>query len=82
MRVLFLGGTTLNGPYAVRRLYSLGRDVTVFHRGEHRGRAPAGVRHLHGDFAHLPREIYEPASQANTHLPAKTNPGKRLAISR
>jgi nucleoside-diphosphate-sugar epimerase len=48
MRVLFLGGTGLTGPYAVRRLHELGHEITVFHRGEHEANFPAGVRHLHG----------------------------------
>jgi uncharacterized protein YbjT (DUF2867 family) len=56
MRVLVLGGTTLTGPYTVRRLYALGHEVTVFHRGEHEAELPVGVRHLHGDLAYLPCE--------------------------
>ncbi len=63
MRVLILGGgTTLTGPYAIRRLYALGHEVTVFHRGEHEADLPSGVRHLHGDFARVPREALEEAS--------------------
>ena len=58
MRVLMLGGTSLTGPYAVRRLHGLGHTVTVFHRGEHEAELPVGVRHLHGDLAHPPREFF------------------------
>lgn len=72
MRILILGGTTLTGPYAVRRLHSLGHDVTVFHRGEHEARLPAGVRHLHGDFAHPPRETVHPAPDVVVHMWAMT----------
>lgn len=57
MRVLFLGGTGLTGPYAVRRMHELGHEVTVFHRGNHEIDLPDGVRHVHGDFADPPLEI-------------------------
>lgn len=59
MRVLILGGTALTGPYAVRRLHALGHEITVFHRGEHEGELPADVHHVHGDFAHPPRELLD-----------------------
>lgn len=72
MRILILGGTTLTGPHAVRRLHSLGHEVTVFHRGEHEAELPAGVRHLHGDFAHLPREAVDPAPDVVVHMFAMT----------
>src|SRR5215475_12804657 len=72
MRLLILGGTTLTGPYAIRRLQSLGHDVTVFHRGEHEVELPAGVRHLHGDFADLPREAFHPEPDAVVHTWAMT----------
>src|SRR5205085_10674467 len=62
MRILILGGTILTGPYAVRRLHALGHEVTVFHRGEHEAELPAGVRHVHGDFAHLPPETSDLAA--------------------
>src|SRR5262249_47614777 len=61
MRIMILGGTTLTGPYAVRRLHSLGHEVTVFHRGEHEAELPPGVRHVHGDFTHIPRETFDGA---------------------
>lgn len=72
MRVLILGGTTLTGPHAVRRLCALGHDVTVFHRGEHEAELPAGVRHLHGDFAHLPRGMFDPPPDVVVHMWAMT----------
>jgi nucleoside-diphosphate-sugar epimerase len=69
MRILILGGTTLTGPYAVRRLHSqLGHKITVFHRGELETEFPAGVRHLHGDFAHLPYETFDPAPDVVVHM--------------
>ena len=61
MRILFLGGTGLTGPFAVRRLHALGHEVTVFHRGEHRAELPAGVREVTGDYAHPPAELLRPA---------------------
>src|SRR5215471_16771798 len=72
MRILILGGTSLTGPYAVRRLHAIGHDVTVFHRGEHETDLPAGVPHLHGDFAHLPREASDPAPDVVVHMWAMT----------
>ena len=68
MRILLLGGTTLTGPYAVRRLHALGHEVTVFHRGEHEAELPAGVRHIHGDFAHLPLQMSDPAPDVVVHM--------------
>jgi nucleoside-diphosphate-sugar epimerase len=56
----------------VRRLCSLGHEVTVFHRGEHEAELPAKVRHLHGDFAHLPREMFDPAPDVVVHMWAMT----------
>jgi uncharacterized protein YbjT (DUF2867 family) len=53
MRILILGGTTLTGAYAARRLHSLGHEVVVFHRGQHEVELPPGVRHLHGDFTQI-----------------------------
>jgi nucleoside-diphosphate-sugar epimerase len=72
MRILILGGTSLTGPYAVRRLHALGHAVTVYHRGKHESELPAGVRHLHGDFAHLPREAYDPVPDVVIHMWAMT----------
>ena len=73
MRILFLGGTGLTGPYAVRRLDGLGHDVTVFHRGDHEAELPEGVRHVHGHFAHPPREILYARFDAVVHMRAMTS---------
>lgn len=54
MRVVVLGGTSLTGPFVVRRLYELGHEITVFHRGTHATDFPPGIRELCGDFAYLP----------------------------
>jgi nucleoside-diphosphate-sugar epimerase len=35
MRILFIGGTGVTGPSAVRRFRELGHEVTLFHRGQH-----------------------------------------------
>ena len=72
MRILILGGTTLTGPHAVRRLISLGHEVTIFHRGEHEAELPAGVRHLHGDFRRLRRQTFGPAPDVVVHMWAMT----------
>jgi nucleoside-diphosphate-sugar epimerase len=72
MRLLVLGGTALTGPFAVRRLHALGHRVTVFHRGEHECELPAGVRHMHGDLAYPPRELFDPAPEVVVHMWAMT----------
>src|SRR6516164_8748894 len=72
MRILILGGTTLTGPYVVRRLHSLGHEVTVFHRGDHEAELPAGVRHLHGHLAHPPLGAFDPAPDVVVHMWAMT----------
>ena len=72
MRVLILGGTTLTGPHVVRRLHSIGHEITVFHRGEHETELPLSVRHVHGDLALLPREVLDPAPDVVVHMWAMT----------
>ena len=49
MNILVLGGTHFIGAHAVRRLASLGHEVTVFHRGKTQADMPKGVKHLYGD---------------------------------
>jgi len=72
MRVLVLGGTSLTGPFLVERLNAMGQEVTVFHRGEHETELPEGVRHIHGDFQNLPRELRTPAPDVVVHMWALT----------
>ncbi len=72
MRVLILGGTSLTGPYAVRRLHGLGHQVTVFHRGEHEADLPKDVRNVHGDLSHPPRELLQPEPDVVVHMWAMT----------
>ena len=72
MRILILGGTTLTGPYAARRLHSVGHEVIVFHRGEHEVELPPGVHHIHGDFAHIPDEACDPTPDVVVHMWAMT----------
>jgi nucleoside-diphosphate-sugar epimerase len=72
MRVLFLGGTSLTGPYAVRRLHALGHQVTVFHRGEHEADFPSGVQHIHGALADSARELLDAAPDVVVHMWAMT----------
>jgi nucleoside-diphosphate-sugar epimerase len=82
MRILILGGTILTGPYAVRRLHSLGHHVTVFHRGEHEAELPAGVRHLHGDLTNCPRELIDPAPDVVVHMWAMTEADAESFVDR
>lgn len=72
MRVLVLGGTSLTGPFLVRRLDALGHQVTVFHRGEHEAGLPPGVAHIHGDFEEPPRELRSIAPDVVVHMWALT----------
>lgn len=53
MRVLVLGGTKFVGPHVVLHLSEQGHEVTIFHRGETETDLPAGVQHIHGDFANF-----------------------------
>jgi nucleoside-diphosphate-sugar epimerase len=60
MRVLILGGTGFIGPYVVRRLHELGREVTVFHRGQTPADLPPDIRQMRGDrreLAHFRQEF-------------------------
>lgn len=57
MNVLVLGGTNFIGAHAVRRLSTLGHDVTVFHRGETTAELPPSVRHLYGDRRRLSQYV-------------------------
>ncbi len=82
MRILILGGTSLTGPYAVRRLHSLGHEVTVFHRGEHEAELPPDVRHIHGDFAQLTREMIGPAPDVVIHMWAMTEADAKSFVER
>ena len=49
LNVLILGGTGLTGPFQVRYALARGHTVTVFNRGRHNDRLPAGVTELIGD---------------------------------
>lgn len=49
-----------SGWTVVRRLHSLGHEITAFHRGEHEAELPAGVRYMHGEFAQLADEAFDP----------------------
>ena len=82
MRVLFLGGTSLTGPYAVRRLHALGHDVCVFHRGAHEADLPDGVGHLHGTLEQPPRELVEFAPDVVVHMWAMTEADARIFLDR
>ncbi|HZI43105.1 MAG TPA: twin-arginine translocation signal domain-containing protein, partial [Gemmatimonadaceae bacterium] len=49
LNLLILGGTGLTGPFQVRYALARGHKVTVFNRGRHNDRLPAGVTELVGD---------------------------------
>ena len=49
LNLLILGGTGLTGPFQVRYALARGHKVTVFNRGRHNDRLPAGVTELTGD---------------------------------
>lgn len=49
LNLLILGGTGLTGPFQVRYALARGHKVTVFNRGRHNNRLPAGVTELIGD---------------------------------
>jgi nucleoside-diphosphate-sugar epimerase len=70
--VLVLGGTSLTGPFLVRRLDALGHQVSVFHRGEHEAELPQGVAHIHGDFDQPPPELRALSPDVVVHMWALT----------
>jgi len=49
MRALVMGGTEFISLYLLRALQRRGHEVTVFNRGRHSERLPAGVRAIAGD---------------------------------
>src|SRR5215470_40736 len=49
MRALVMGGTEFISLHLLQSLLRLGHDVTVFNRGKHPERLPAGVRTIAGD---------------------------------
>jgi nucleoside-diphosphate-sugar epimerase len=62
LRVIVIGGTGFIGPYVVKRLSSLGHNVTVFHRGKHEPALPFGTVHVHDPIGarpvtRFPREL-------------------------
>lgn len=49
MRVLIIGGTSFIGPAIVRRLYDMGCEIALFHRGQTEAELPDGIQHILGD---------------------------------
>ncbi|WP_062238757.1 NAD-dependent epimerase/dehydratase family protein [Fictibacillus sp. FJAT-27399] len=49
MHVLVIGGTSFMGPEVIKRLFNLGHEVTVFHRGQTKSDLPPGVHEILGD---------------------------------
>ena len=54
MQILIIGGTSLTGPYIVRRLVERGHQVTLFHRGQTQADLPSSVNQILGDKDSLP----------------------------
>jgi nucleoside-diphosphate-sugar epimerase len=54
MRVLFVGGTGMTGPFAIRRLLAGGHDVTLLHRSHSRSPLLDGATQIVGDKSGLP----------------------------
>jgi nucleoside-diphosphate-sugar epimerase len=55
MRVLFIGGTGMTAPFAVRDLIAAGHDVWLMHRSANRPLLTRGASHIQADKADLPR---------------------------
>ena len=72
MRILVLGGTSLTGPFVVRRLAGMGHQITVLHRGQHESALPESVRRLLGDWTRPPREAIDPAPDIVVNMWAVT----------
>jgi nucleoside-diphosphate-sugar epimerase len=82
MRVLILGGTGLTGPFIVRRLASLGHEVTLFHRGEHKAELPDTVRRIYGSMDDLPRALRDAEADVVIHMWALTERHARVFLDR
>lgn len=54
MRVLFIGGARMTGPFAVRQLVDRGHDVWLLHRSKSDSPLLQGATQLQGDKADLP----------------------------
>ena len=80
MRILFLGGTRQTGPFAVRRLFGLGHEVTVFHRGEHAANLPEYVRVLRGALNDPPAELRSLTPDVVVHMWAMTEADAALFL--
>lgn len=59
MRILVMGGTGFIGSHVVRRLTSMGHEVTVYHRGQTEAALPPGIRHIHGDRQRLAESMID-----------------------
>jgi nucleoside-diphosphate-sugar epimerase len=60
MSILIIGGTRFIGPHVVRQLLQAGKDVTIYHRGEHEPDLPAEVHHVHSADAGIPMVRFPP----------------------
>lgn len=49
MHVLVIGGTSFMGPEIIKRLFNMGHEITVFHRGQTNIELPDGVNEILGD---------------------------------
>lgn len=55
MRILFIGGTNMTGPFAVRELIARGHDVWLLHRTPSESPLLKGAKQIAGDKADLPK---------------------------
>ncbi|HZP24907.1 MAG TPA: NAD-dependent epimerase/dehydratase family protein [Terriglobales bacterium] len=75
MNILVIGGTRFIGAAVVRQLAEAGHAVTVYHRGEHEGKVPCGIRHVRRPEAAMPvrsfpAELLSPAPDVTVHMMA------------
>lgn len=87
MRVLVIGGTHFIGPYVVTMLHQQGHEVTVYHRGLHEPRLPAGIRHIHRPEAaipvlHFPASLSDPPLDIVIHMFPVGEDDTKAAIAR
>ena len=85
MNILVIGGTRFIGVHVVRELVAGGHSVTVYHRGKHESRLPAGVRHvLRKEESRLvrsfPDELLTPQPDAVIHMIAMGAADARAAV--
>jgi nucleoside-diphosphate-sugar epimerase len=75
MRILFIGGTNMTGPFAVRELIARGHEVWVLHRSRSESPLIRGATQIQADKADLPklrRELSSLRADVVVHMVAFT----------